>query len=164
MSSLYFLCPTQNMWVCSPPEKAGKCRLGSTCCVFTAAHVLLGTKEDEVAVPVHLPLCRWRSSYLSLSPRGRRQLAVASPLAFSLPEWSRSGRCVSIYYCKVGSAYFVSVHSDSCFHLPSLSFFNLLCVLVKVLPPLTAPLEGLRTRPCEAYYSKYVFLYNCRNF
>lgn len=91
------------MWVCSPPEKAGKYRLGSTCCVFTAAHVLLGTKEDEVAVPVHLPLCRWRSSYLSLSPRGRRQLAVASPLAFLLPEWTRSGRCVSIYYCKVGS-------------------------------------------------------------
>ena len=45
----------------------------------------------------------------------------------------RAGR-ISLYYVEVpGTHSFMSVPSDSCFHLPSLSFLSLLCSLVKVL-------------------------------
>lgn len=53
------------------------------------------------------------------------------------------------YDFKVGSAHsFISVHSDSCVHLPSLTFF----FPIKALTQLTSLLEGFRARSHRACY------------
>lgn len=63
-------------------------------------------------------------------------------------DWVRLAEALFCVF-KVGSAHsFISVHSDSCFHLPSLTLF----FPIKALTQLTALLEGFRARSHTACY------------